>query len=206
MTAMEDTLSNQLFEILETRFKDLMKAMRYLEDNEEALPLTGFIELRDVMHHLVSFIEASREHNGEKQHEQIVSLKEHFRRGIAETYQQTYENLANVVFDSYSKYRYRARQYERVFFLDRKFSDLHNMVEKKIKEAKAAWMAGRELKNSDFNSADFKTSLENFKKAYTILKGVQPIVDQLWSVFNQRVLYSILFGIVGLILCVAFVF
>ncbi len=196
---------SSLFHSLIADFPKLVRAMVYFEQKEESVPLPALVELKDVLHHVVVFADAFLKEDQQKQNEQITNVKEHFRRGIIETYQQAYEQLAGFIFDLYSKYRYRAKVYEKVFFLDKKFAKIHKSIEENIQIAKDLWVKGRELKNFESESADFNNSIDNFRKAYDILKQTEPLVNELWATFNQRVFYSVAFFVVIIIVFLIFV-
>lgn len=186
----------ELLDTIESMNPALIDAMTYLESNEDVLPLGAFTETRDILYHLANFASAYRKDDKKGQNEQIINIKEHFRRGITETYQRTYEHLGSIIFDRYSQYRYRVKVYEKIFFLDKKFARIHKNIEENIAGAKHHRMLGRKLKTLDFNDSDFTKAIGHFKNAYIQLKTVEPDLDKLWGIFNQRVSYLVIFSII----------
>jgi tetratricopeptide (TPR) repeat protein len=178
--------------------------MYYYEQKSRSIPLPAFTETRDVVSHLYDLAEnINRPSDVEKN---IVEIKQHFRRGIIETYCELYDSQMANIYRSYERYKSRLKIFEKLLYLYKKHVDVHNKISASIKSAQELWVDGRTLKNNDLESQKFKKAIKDFKRAYEMIESLDEDVDILWNNFYQRFYIGISVVIIALIALAIFVF
>ncbi len=174
----------QVIEILNCNLPVLNKAMNYVENEAREIPIQAFIEGRDVLHHLHDLVNNMEDDKAVEKN--LTEMKQHFRRGIVESYQTIYDRKRNYLDGLYQKYCNAFKQYEKLFFLDKTNQSIHEKVNNRLNQSGKLWIKGRNLKNNDYDNPKFQQSIDCFKKAFDLLDGLEPEIDSLWSTFNKR--------------------
>ncbi|VXD19574.1 hypothetical protein [Marinoscillum sp. 108] len=184
---MNDKNVIELFEIFKEYFPKFKSASNYVEEHDRITPQQAFIEGRDILSHIYD-ISISLD-NDEKLKENIIEIKEHFRRGVAESYQEHYEYIAADVYQDYSTYKKRLRPFEKLLRLYKIHKPIHEEVRGRIKQSQDLWIKGRSLKTKDLNSDKFDESINLFIQANDTIEPLSELVNELWNNFYQRSTY-----------------
>ena len=174
----------ELLEIINKYTPRIFEAMNYVEAQERLFPNAGFIEIRDVLSHTYDI--SKNPGNEDNFNKNLIEIKEHFRRGIVESFQELYEYEASYIYQQYGKYKARYRQFEKILFLDRKNVEKHKRISSLMEEAQRLWVEARNLKQNDIENGSFNDALDKFKAAHKLVLSVEDDAAALLNDFQQR--------------------
>ena len=193
----------EVTDILNKHLPVLNEAMNYVETEAREIPLQAFIEGRDVLHHFNDLINNIKDDTEVKKN--LVEMRQHFRRGIVESYQTIYDSKMQYLTETYSEYKNLFKRFEKMFFIYNRNKLIHDKIQNNMSHSAELWIEGRNNKNNDYDNPNFKKSIECFKGAFELLNGLDDNVDTLWNDFNKRSYLSgitIFFLLFFLLLCI----
>ncbi len=189
-------VNKRFSEIIQTSLPKWNEAINYYESKLRDFPVPAFTEARDVLSHTFDlFIGIEDEENIDKN---LIEIKEHFRRGIIETYQAVYDDEMAQLYQYYGKFQRKARHFERLLFLYKVHKPIHDKILSVMKASQDLWIEGRNSKSNEINTTEFSRSIELFKEAYEKILGIKEDIFALWNNYYQR-------STIGIIIVVALI-
>lgn len=182
-----------VFKVLSENIPVLFDASNYIEKDDRLRPEQIFIASRDILSHLYDLSQDFN--NPEIVNKNLIEIREHFRRGIMETYQEHYEFHMAHLFHSYGKYRKSLYKFEMLLRLGSKHFELHKKINLVIKQSQDLWVEGRRNKKNELNTIEFKTAIQCFKQASDLAISIEPDVQIIYSNFYNRAFYITILSI-----------
>lgn len=177
-------VAKELFEVLSHNIPQLFEAANYLEKEDRLKPEQVFIEARDVLSHLNDI--CNNYENEEIVAKSMVEIKEHFRRGIVETYQEHYEFVMSNMWQSYGNYKKSLMKFESLLFLKSTHLTSHSKIKDALNQTKDLWINARKLKNNEITSSEFKDSITKLKEASDLALTVEGDINDIYNNFYKR--------------------
>ena len=124
---------NGILKTIKDYYPHITEAMHFVESQKRIIPWPAFSEMKDVISHMYDILKSPD--NEENVFKNLVEIKEHFRRGVIETYQELYDFEMSFLFQSYGKYRNQLQHFEKILFIYKKNSPHHIKISSVIKSS-----------------------------------------------------------------------
>jgi hypothetical protein len=194
--------SESVFNVLFENIPLLFEASNYIEKDDRLRPEQIFIASRDILSHLFDISEDIN--NQEVVKKNVIEIREHFRRGIMETYQEHYEFHMAHLFNSYGRYSHGLYKFEKLLGLSKKHLELHKKIKEVIKKSQDLWLEGRRNKKNEVKTVEFVRAIQCFKEASELAVSIEGDVQEISSNFYSRAFY-VTIGLIGFLSTIIFV-
>ncbi len=185
-----------VFSTLRSNVPLLFEAFNYIERYDRIEPTQALHQMKDILHHLKDI--AEEPNDPENIQKNIIEIKEHFRRGISESYQEHFDYIMSHLFQTYGKYRKTLSKFEMLLGLFRKHRSIHEEVKRVINKAEEYWIEARNNKTNDVDTPKFQKSIELYKNASDLALTIEDNVYLLYNNFYKRSTYF-MFLLIGII-------
>ncbi|GMT45763.1 MAG: hypothetical protein IEMM0006_1595 [bacterium] len=186
----KETFSNSgeiVLETLREYIPPLFEAANFAEKQDRILPMQVFYQMKDILSHIRDI--AKEPNDPEVLNKNLIEIKEHFRRGIIETYQEHFDYQMSHLFQTYGNYRKRLLKFEMLLGLFKKNKVIHLRIKKIISEAEQLWINARNIKTNDVGSENFNNSIKMLKKASEITETIEEDINLIFNNFYKRATY-----------------
>jgi hypothetical protein len=173
--------------VLKENIPSLFEAANFVEKHDRMLPMQVFYQMKDVFSHINDIALAPSDQD--ILNKNLIEIKEHFRRGIVETYQEHFDYHMSHLFGTYGNYRKRLLKFEMLLGLYKRNKATHLRIKQVISEAEKLWIEARNNKTNSVGSEKFNNSIKKLIEASEKAETIEDDINLVFNNFYMRATY-----------------